>query len=269
MDENYDLELAALKRYLYGYIRPTENEFEIMDMVSDSLEYVNLPTNIENMPMEDAIREGIMSLRVFDRNYVNKVKKIVLMTYDELQENDLRTMIRFKMSSHLKKRGRVSEIKIPETANKLTPIWIGHEYIHALKDTNYNENILKNVSSETLPMFYEMLVANLFFEDHHDEWKQSRLAFLMNNKNAYTILKENIDDVQLESVMHEYGQYLTSYYYAVNLFHLYKQNPKQITKIVNKVLRHKITTLDLLKKLDIYEINKEHVNIYKLEHNNL
>lgn len=263
--------LELLKRQIYGYLNPSENEIEIMDFVSDTLNETNNLKKLELMDKDTAIEQGILSLVVFNKKYINKVKKIIFMTYDDLQLNDLRTIISFNILSNPKiKNGNVVEIKVPNDTIELSPIWIGHELVHALKDTNFNEYILKDISSETLPIFYEILVSHTIFKDMHDNWKENRLSFLENHKNIYKQLEDQSKiDEQYEITRYSYGQYLTSYYYALNLFHIYKENPKLVTKYINKVLNHKKTTLDLLNELDIYKINKEHVNIYKLEHSKL
>ena len=265
----FDLEM--FKRSIYGYLTPTSNEIEIMNFVSDTLEKNKKTPDLELIDLDKAIEDGILSLVVFNKKYINKVKKIVFMTYDDLQINDLRTMISFNMFSEKKrKKGEVTEIKVPNETSELSPIWIGHELIHSLKDTNFNEYILIDIASEVLPIFYEMLVSHTLFSKLHDKWKDYRLSFLENHKEIFKKLeKDSENDKRYEFIRYQYGQYLTSYYYALNLFHVYKQNPKYVTKYINKVLTHKITTLDLLNKFDIYKINNEHVNIYKLEHSKL
>lgn len=264
-------ELEMFKRTIYGYLTPSNNEIEIMDFVSDTLEDNNNHYDLELIGLDKAIEDGILSLVVFNKRYINKVKKIVFMMHDDLEINDLRTMISFNMFSEKKrKKGHVEEIKVPNETSELSPIWIGHELIHSLKDTNYNEYILIDIASEVLPIFYEVLVSHTLFSVLHDKWKSYRLSFLLNHKEIYQKLENECKkDNRYEFIRYQYGQYLTSYYYALNLFHLYKQNPKLITKYINKVLTHKITTLDLLNKFDIYDISKEHINIYKLEHEKL
>ena len=263
--------LELIKRKIYGQIEPSDNEIEIMDLVSNTILKQNNLINLQSMDDDEAIKQGILSLVVFNKKYINKVKKITFMTYDDLQMNDLRTIMAFNIFSESKnKKGKLIEIRVPKDTSELSPIWIGHELIHALKDTNFNEYILKDISSETLPLFYEMLVTHSIYEDLHDKWKNYRLSFLSNHIDVYNGLKnDSINNKQYELTRYSYGQYLTSYYYALNLVHIYKQNPKIVTKYINKVLTHKITTLELLNKFDIYKINKEHVNIYKLEHSNL
>ena len=132
---------------------------------------------------------------------------------------------------------------IPEKTNELSPIWIGHECIHCLKDINYKEYKDKDLYSEVLTIFYEILVSHTIFNDIHDIWKNERNNMLINNNYYYNLLKNNLNDKEKENVyefaMYLYGEYLTNYYYALNLFHLYKENPKVITKYINKYIAEK------------------------------
>ena len=48
------------------------------------------------------------------------------------------------------------------------------------------------------------------------------------------------------------GRYLNSFYYAIILYNMYKENPKKILGYVSKVLNHELTTYDMLIDLNIY-----------------
>ena len=48
------------------------------------------------------------------------------------------------------------------------------------------------------------------------------------------------------------GCYLNSFYYAVMLYNMYKETPKKILDLVSKVLKHEITTMEMLEMLDVY-----------------
>ena len=60
-----------------------------------------------------------------------------------------------------------------------------------------------------------------------------------------------------ETKLYEYlrsriGCYLNSFYYAVILYKMYKENPDKILYFVLKVLNHEMTTFDMLNDLGIY-----------------
>lgn len=263
-----EFEMDMLRHLYYGFSKPSNNEYEIMQLVSSTLEKTKQNNKINYIDTDEAIKEGLLSLRVFNRKYIDRLKKVEFYTSDDVTENDFTTLISFR-----KKRGKINQIIIPEKTNELSPIWIGHECIHCLKDINYKEYKDKDLYSEVLTIFYEILVSHTIFNDIHDIWKNERNNMLISNNNYYNLLKNNLNDKEKENVyefaMYLYGEYLTNYYYALNLFHLYKKNPELITKYINKVLNRRMTTFDLLNKFDIYKINQEHVNIYKFEHSNL
>lgn len=260
-------ELELLKRDIYGYLTPTDNEVKIMDLVANTVKKETPLNNLEERNFKEEFEKGMLSLVVFNKRFINKVNEIPFITYDDLDENDLRTIISFNIMSKFRRlKGKNKEVKIPNKINELFKVWVGHELVHCLKDTNYHEYVLKDIASETLPIFYEMLITHTLFEDVHDKWKNYRLSFLSDHIDVYQGLEKNDE---YEILKNSYGQYLTSYYYALNIYHLYKEDPIKMTKYINKVLTNKKTTLDLLKEFNIYEINKEHVNIYKLEHSKL
>jgi len=268
-EELEKFEFDMYKHRLNGFKLPTENEYRIMNITSKSLK--DIPKQVKsdnNTKIDNAIEQGILSMSIFSKSYINKLKNVVFLTYNDLTENSFNTLI----DMHNQKL-YVKEIMIPKKINDVAPIWIGHECIHSLKDINYNEYIEKDIASEVIPLFYEILVSKTIFKDLHDIWKYERMNTLLEDKKYYEIGKNNIDDKEDRNtysyIMDSYGQYLTSYYYALNLFSLYKRNPKVVAKYINKVLKHKKTTLELLKELNIYKINKKHVNTYILEHKNL
>ena len=55
------------------------------------------------------------------------------------------------------------------------------------------------------------------------------------------------------------GQYLNSYYYASILFNMYKSDPQMMLAYVNKVLKHEITTRELLETLGIFHQDKNSI----------
>jgi len=55
-----------------------------------------------------------------------------------------------------------------------------------------------------------------------------------------------------EFVRSRLGCYLNSFYYAVILYKMYKETPKKILDLVTKVLKHEMTTLQMLESLGLY-----------------
>ncbi|MBO6145765.1 MAG: hypothetical protein J6O62_03110 [Bacilli bacterium] len=256
-----------------GFKKSTDEQREAMDIVSNTLKKIDITETDETISLDNSTSKALESLSLFDKKYINKICKFEYMQLDDLPEDEYTTRIAFRQlkGKVLKHSGKVFNIEIPQKITTISPIWLGHEYIHALKETNYKEYILKNRTSEILTFFYEFLIVEKCFPKLHDLWKQKRLSFL-NYDNVYykeAKKRKNENPKTFEYIQDTYGQYLSSYYYALNLYYLYKQNPKEILKYIKKVLDHKMTTEDLINRLDISQVNRNSNNVYILGHERL
>lgn len=146
-------------------------------------------------------------------------------------------------------------LNIPYQLNNLSYIWIGHEVLHLLKDTNPKEweNLLRH--SDILPMLYELMQLKYKRKNARKSIvaKRMQLLFEMNQKiiNAEKILgtSPNLEIYKLP----EY-QYFISFYYTILLYELYlTKYPKTILRELKKVLLHEKTTQELLEYFEIYE----------------
>ena len=61
--------------------------------------------------------------------------------------------------------GYVDVIRVPLKLDELSSLFLGHELICAIKDTNYKEFKNQLCLGEVVPMFYEMLIADKMPED--------------------------------------------------------------------------------------------------------
>ena len=80
-------------------------------------------------------------------------------------------------------------------------------------------------------------------------------AVKKNNLTRSSFIED--DDYNIKKVVYEYartkiGCYLNSFYYALILYHMYKETPNKIMNLVYKVLMNEMTTLELLQQLGIY-----------------
>lgn len=164
--------------------------------------------------------------------------------------------------------GRVESFKIPKKMDEVTAdIFLTHEFIHGLKDVNYNEYILVNSLGDVIPLFYEMIqVEN---DVRKKEFLNIRMNLLNNERYSYidvsTRMKKSKNDKDLYKVVQSRsGEYLNSFYYALGLYHIYRKNPKRILELVKKVLNKEITTLDMLLYLGIYHVNLDREFSYEL-----
>ncbi len=168
--------------------------------------------------------------------------------------------------------GIVHHYKTPIHISELAPIFLGHEHIHALKETNYQEYINAQRVGDVIPLFYELVITKRNYQEIYKKWLNARM-FLMNDlKRQYTaarqISKNEFRDKDLYKVLAmRTGQYLNSFYYALILYHMYLDDENLILELVRKVLNHEMTTLDLLNTLGIY--GKNNKKVFEKELDNL
>ncbi len=180
--------------------------------------------------------------------------------------------------------GHISNFCIPKYLNEYSVFGFGHENMHALKETYYEEYKKAFTLGETIPLFFELLMFNPSDKLRYDLIRD-RIFNLNINKKEYLIadklLNKNgsyysdVDDFYKSRSIYEYvrskcGVYLNSFYYAIILYSMYKENPRKILNYVISVLNQQITTFDMLSYLDIYgdikgeRFEKELVKIKRL-----
>lgn len=265
-----DIKDSIKKNNYYGFKKLSDNEYKIMDIVSVTLpEIDDTDTQYKEKSLEETIFDSFSAISLLDKKYVIKLSKLKTVLNEDLEINDCKTLISFYSDG--KKMFNICNIMISNKLDELSKIWLSHEYIHALKDTNFNEFKSKYITSEVLPIFFELILAHDKFIDIHDKWKHERLRFLAHDNEHYIYGRnneENEEDIN-DYIVDAYGHYLLGYYYALNLYNLYKLNPKPILKGFKKVLDHKMTTMDLLTKLNLNEVNNENIKTFVYEHKNL
>jgi len=164
--------------------------------------------------------------------------------------------------------GYISAYHLPKKIYNIDIVALGHEHCHALKENNYKEHKNSLALGEVIPIFYEIInYENDFLRKKHLQQRLFDITYpkyfylaiseiLNGNINNYKLsfLNENIDKTKnmYEYVQSCLGSYLIGFYYAIILYSMYKKDPIKILNLVNKVLSHKITTLDMLKTLNIY-----------------
>ena len=146
-------------------------------------------------------------------------------------------------------------IILPRNLDEASYAFLGHEFNHALKDINLDERRIRDRVAEVIPMFYEMLCSEYEpKEDVSKEIKKRRLALLQLDKD-----NESEDARQL--------QYFNSFYYALALYNMYRkdENKALILRLMTRVLKKEISTLDLLEMLDIYGMDLDRKVSWELE----
>lgn len=152
-----------------------------------------------------------------------------------------------------------SELVIPRVVDNLSHIFLGHEFHHLLKDINPEERKLRDRFAEVIPLFFELVnVDNEKVEEIKSEIIKRRLALLVSDKEA--LFQENCS-------IDRCVQYFNSFYYALCLRSVYRENPEKVLMLVSKVLNHVINTQELLQLLNIYDASLD--NVVEDEYNDL
>lgn len=153
-----------------------------------------------------------------------------------------------------KSSGTVVNYKVPQKPDIMAPLHIGHEHIHVLKETNYEEYIDSQILGDVIPMFYELLMCDKY-EDMKKLIMSFRLFSLKEDKKHYDnainqMKKRELKDLY-KVIATRSGQYLNSFYYSLLLYNLYKNDSKRVLELVNRVLNHEMTTREMLEELGI------------------
>lgn len=156
--------------------------------------------------------------------------------------------------------GKVDHYKVPVNPDIMASLHLGHVHIHALKETNYSEYVDGFVIGDVITMLYEFIMADTYPEMKSEIYK-FRLSSLKEDykhyEKAILQMKKSKEDKDLFKIIAtRSGQYLNSYYYATILFNMYKSNPQMILDIVNKVLKHEMTTRNMLEMLELFHQDK-------------
>lgn len=254
-DDEYNYFKNELKRKNNINIKlPSNIDYEVMQFVSENLKTNNIyPSDDSYITVEEALKKAYKSFELFTGKNLKKISKFpVAMVNDD--EYDYAAC--FEKKGIFTQNRKLSYITCPKTFNSLSPIYFGHEFVHGLKDTKYEEYINQDVTSEVLTLFYEMIVANNNLSDVHDKWKNEFMYRITFHKSYFDEYFDKTDDEVYDYVARIYGIYLSNLYYALNLYSLYKKYPELVLEYVNKVLTQEMTTLEMLKKLGIYGFDK-------------
>lgn len=232
--------------------------------------HINLGNKIT---FEDLINTSVNELFIFDDyltlGLLNILNKIQISKVDD--DFGFGTYIRYgidEANDSVDLVGKVKSYAIPNNLYEISSIFLAHEHIHALKDTIYYEYIYNMTIGETIPLFYELISCG-DNDNLRNEMIKIRLMFLLDNREEYCLFNDLLNNKEInskfdginfdiaESDMYNYlrtkvGSYLNSFYYAIILYNLYKDNPLVILNLVSSVLRKEMTTLDLLNDLGIY-----------------
>lgn len=254
-----------------------DNDINVCNYVANQLPYTfNLYKKGEQISQEELINKSLQDFKKFSEDNYCRLADLIINTpiFRNQSYYNSRVSVTYSNGSLfenciVKDSGRISQYNIPIKLYNIHIYTIGHEHCHALKETNYYEFKDSFTIGETIPIFYELFCLNPN-DPNTKKHIQMRLHSLWRNKKIYLKASElcqknpNRNEVfdfgqqyynqrSIYEFMQSYiGSYLNSFYYAIILYNLYKQNPNKILTLVSHVLSQYITTYDLLTELDIY-----------------
>jgi hypothetical protein len=258
---------------IMGIKKYSEDNFKIMEFIMKEFKKIGtVRPSFESAEFtpQQLMGSGLRTLRIYDRSVFERAndefssKRFLIMT-EPCQFN---TNVVFSANKETedgeyvvkKDSGHVDHFKISAISCLSDIIWYAHEAIHACKDTNYNEYIDLCRYSDVLPIFHEFVSSMNLNQQIFDEWLKIRYTFIFDNikrvKEAITLKNNdhanaNAYNIQIGLA----GHYLTSFYYALLLFNLYLEKPREVIYQVNKVLKQEQTTEELLTNLKILKPN--------------
>lgn len=256
----------------------TDRDLAVCNYVVSKLPYIDfksiMPGN--KISLEQLMEFSVNEMSFFGNDIYLKLSNLITETIIRSNTNaidDFTTFVGYDVlfdGNVIIGSGKVSEYVIPSKLYELSIYLLCHEHIHSLKDTNYDEYQNSMVLGEVIPIFYEFLIY-----DSKDVLKRELIRLRMNNlmyvkreyldydfyakrSSKYDLMFERksgivSDETRIyEFIRSKLGCYLNSFYYAMILYNLYKENSKMILDLVKKILMGEMTTLEMLQKLHIY-----------------
>ena len=150
-----------------------------------------------------------------------------------------------------KKSGVVNHFKTPKIFDEVSPMWLAHEHIHSLKETNYFEYIDGQIFGDVIPMFFELLIADNSSKKQEKSFLKNRLFLLKNEYDSTRQMKNELPIDLYNTYATSSMQYLNSYYYSLRLYELYQKNREDILTKIRDVLNGTKTTHVILQELNL------------------
>jgi len=263
----------ALKMYYLS-----DSDMEVCSYVSSKLPYINFDSIVSGNKISlDLLMEfSVNEMSVFGKDIyliLSDLISDISVRCDTTRIDDFTTFVGYDVLADgnvIQDSGKAYEYVIPSQLYELSIYLLCHEHVHSLKDTNYTEYQSGMILGEVLPIFYELLIYT-----PRDILKKELIKIRMNNmiraKKEYlefdfyarrsskydNMFESKCGIVSDETKIYEFvrsrlGCYLNSFYYAVILYKMYKETPKKILDLVTKVLKHEMTTLQMLESLGLY-----------------
>ena len=242
----------------------SESDFEIASRMESIIPFV-IPNFMHTgafLTQQEAFSQSYEYLKEIDPIYVDAAKEIemgarVRGIYDI--NYAFSTYIEYEVDPATKKvttKGRVDHFKTPKKFDGISPMWLAHEHIHALKETRHREYVDAQVLGDVIPMFLELLIADRENSEKASILMKERL-FLLKQESLQTqrvrqeIFRNDVEDDLYKVFATSSMQYLNSYYYSILLYDLYRKNSRVVLTHIRSVLDGKETTRQMLQKMGL------------------
>ena len=257
---------------LLGFNYIDYQDKRVINYVAKALKSINTGAYVcfGTISYPDALATSIENVKVFGTEIASRVasltSNLVLQKVSPVS-NGYTCNITYSLDDKTKEvnisSGTVDHYKVPIKPDIMASFHLGHEHLHALKETNYYEYVDGFVLGDVITMLYEFILADKYPELKNEIYR-FRLYSLKEDythyENAINQMKKSKDDKDLYKIIAtRSGVYLNSYYYACILFDMYKSSPQMILDIVNRVLKHEMTTRDMLKLLGLFHQDKNSI----------
>lgn len=220
--------------------------------------------------INDALDGSICYLKYFGPSYVadatSKLRKAKICAYANTPIFCFSTHVQYTLNGDTgivdKSSGRIDHFKTPAFFDNVSSMWLAHEHIHSLKETNYFEYV-ELAFSDVIPMFFELLIADKANEAEEDALIRNRLFLLYNEIQSTKQVKQLLSSNDIDNELYQVHatsslEYLNGFYYAIQLYDMYKQSKEDILLKVCEVLKGHKTTKMILEELGIlYTFDEE------------
>lgn len=267
------------------YISP--KEARVVEVVGDCLRNVNIEEYYLGVGIsrEQLIDRGFKSVLLFG----SELEPMLRETIDKTPINESEEIQRCNMGGEFSFKhdqfGRpvrdsiTAELNIPTKPLEIDGIVLGHEFIHLMKDTNYDE-LKSSLYTEVLPMFLEFICFDKGIEfapellkmridilgRQYDYYRE----FALESERQHEYFGREFKGIGYRKSLEEFactlsGSYLNSFYVALVLYNMYKDNPKKMLEMVRKVLQKEMITKDLCDRLGVISEEQDETFVREFE----
>lgn len=256
---NERLKSIEYLRSQYTLNMPTMYDFQVADFTIGRLEELkglkepSLNRTDFNIVMEKVSQnmKHYFSQDIYDA-YLQKIKNRMAFINRHNRSGAYNTSFSYSLNP--------CTMDVPSWPDETSHIFIGHECIHVLKDGNNHKEWSDLLTySEVLPFLYELIQV----ADAEDKVASQSIRLTLYglldryHKTMTPKILANLSDKDNYMAYRSYDlYYYLSYYYAIILYTLYEKYPEDVTKHFESVLRHEITTRDMLTSFGL--LDKRH-----------